>query len=105
MIMKKYKLPITGTIKKIENGIISGDSNDPVRIIDILEKAPKGCTAYYYICDDPDPNSETMEIELAANEEMHKWLENELKSVPKPHDLIKKYNFKPVKYSQPEKQA
>lgn len=98
-MIKKYRLPITGTVKEVKKvkgkRIIRGERTDPICVIPILEESNYG--GWSYTCSDPDLETETMEITLNADEKVHQLLENEIKSVPKLHDLIAKHGFKPLK--------
>jgi len=96
-MIRKYKLPIIGTaivVRENRKEVVRGAPGDPVIVVPILEGLND---SYGYTCADPDLETETMEITLEADEKVHQWLEAELKSVPKPHDLIAKHGFKPLK--------
>lgn len=95
-MIAKYTLPVTGTCKRITP--LEGDINNPIDIVPILSTMPtKLRTRWSYVCAEPNLQSETMEITLDADEKIHQWLEAEIKSVSKLHDLIAKHGFKSLK--------
>jgi hypothetical protein len=96
-MIKKYHLPITGTVKSTEP--LLGDPLDPIAIIPIYDKRPKELQGIFfsYGVQSYDIEHEEAEVIIDTDEKVHEWLEAEIKSVPKLHDLIAKHGFKPLK--------
>lgn len=87
-MLKKYKLPIHGTV--IKRDPLQGKNDDPILVIP-FEELPNRPTeiiqtsegidkevrmGFRYMCLDYNIDEEWCEVELEASEEFHSWLTN-----------------------------
>lgn len=77
-MIKRYKLPIQGTVLKREP--LKGADADPVSVIDLTQLSGRPRWAdgreqgYAIVCLAYDIDEEWCEVELEASEEFHNWL-------------------------------
>ena len=96
MTQKKYTLPITGTV--IQEEPLKGDSKDPIRPIEIIEKEAYNRNVHInFSVEHISLDSETAVIMLEADDSFHEWLESEINSTPNLHDLVTKHGCVPLK--------